>query len=237
MRHHLLLSLALFPILLAACDSKAKVDAVPTQTTVTSTTAPESQQAGSDSLSGDLKVPVKQEPALAKGTYAKLTLEDVRARAVRLKVAHPPEGAGDERTNPIPGKLAHEAFRGRIGPFPDASIHVNSLTPGPVIWILAEQDGAMHAWSPTVDDYVENEVQAIFFEDLGQDGSVEALVLYRYMLGAGPQGAQDLFDTLVLEWDAEQGIFTHNEEISQTLHGMETASQVKASLKKSGHLR
>ncbi|MEL6341614.1 MAG: hypothetical protein AAFV53_00680 [Myxococcota bacterium] len=172
-----------------------------------------------------------------KGRHIPIITKGIEAILERANVTGLTEDEGNRHTisAPEPDRLAHEAYRGRIGPFEDAVIYVRSPeahTSPMVAWIVGEVDEEWTAYPTVIADAAHN-VAAIDFENLDQDQTIEPIILLSTAPGIGPNPAIPTDRVVILQWAGEA--FQRVEYTGEA--GPVTKAGVWAALRKEGRLK
>lgn len=130
-------------------------------------------------------------------------------------------------------KLVHKAFRGTIAVYADAVFLIGDdgkgLPNSPLPFVAVEEDGKWLAHRLPQLPYMNTSVDAVFFEDIGNDGTTDVLVLGKFMTGIGPEGAQEFYSTVGYVWEGDH--FTIMDKVGDVAGTAENADKVRAALK------
>jgi hypothetical protein len=195
----------------AACERTPEPDPVAQRTSQST-----SPSTSSGTQTSAQTTPHSGVPAEVRPQYDDVSLADVKALGRKIDpqnvVSQPQKGLGDGHTEPVPGALRHAAFRGPAGPYPKAVTFFDDYSDNALTgWIFAERDGEPHGYRLFYQIGYISSVDAVFFEDIHEDGDLDILVAFMWMTGMGPEGAKDRYHVVAFTWDQEQQRFVTND--------------------------
>jgi hypothetical protein len=129
--------------------------------------------------------------------------------------------------------LAHQVFRGPLGPAPDTALVIVEREGNAAGFVLIPgRDGAERAARrvdlPALSMGLLDSVPAVFFVDADGRPGLEAVIMTRQMTGAGPQGAIPRHINLVVAWNGSE--FVRLDQVEDAILDMETAAAIKKTL-------
>ena len=163
--------------------------------------------------------------------YKKVSADEVARIVSKVESPWYAGERGDSLTQPAPVRVAHQPFRGAIGPFNRAIFYTNRHESEIVVWVAANVEGQWNAWSPVVLEDADT-VHAVFFDDVNGDGHAEAFVIHSTMHG-NIHGARDIYSVAAIEWDTLTRRFEARDWFGEA-SGIETVAQARAYLKRRG---
>lgn len=172
-----------------------------------------------------------------KPGYEKTSLSSI---SEVLKVAKIMQLAGtDDSSSHLPDESSHTTvYKGPAGPFKNAYTLISRHQQDTNLWVISNVEGEWHAWGVL---HMEGEKEeAIFFDDVQDDGFVEIFFLSSHVRG-NIHGAWTIYTTAALEWQQKTNTFISRpewlatqEEIDEDSHtvGLTSAAKVRAYLTK-----
>lgn len=249
--HKTLWLAALIAAALIACDGDKKKD------TAGGADTAEANEAAGEEQDEDADAAAAEQPDASKGDadaaaegdgegeaaegHSALAEEEALAMLGKLGAVANPTGAmipADAKPQTKYKKLAHGAFKGRVGKHDGAVFLLaddGSGGSGGVAPFVAMKEGDAvkgYALEPLM--YATSSVDAVFFEDLGEDGDVDVFILGKFMTGMGPSGMEEFPHTFVYTFDGDK--FTRTDAFDEVLEGADTAARVREALARAGKL-
>jgi len=224
--------------LLAACD-KTPVEETATHSATQTAAAAQEDVAKTAAQNGDSETKPAA-PATGELTYAKVSKEIVEETIGTVKNNR----AGDSLVDGLRllevTPLAHEAFKGPIGPAKDAIVFFDQRPESDMNvlgWVIGTDGGEVKAWRLVQQTGSIDEIKAVFFEDIYEDGYPDILVTYSYMLGMGPAGAVPQIATVAFTYEKTTDQFEAHDELFDSGKMPETAADARKFLRARGMIK
>ncbi len=186
-------------------------------------------------------IPITPEaPSDAEPTYTKVSKDVVELAIGTVKNNRAGEGLVDGLRLLEVTPLAHESFKGPLGPAKDAIVFFDQREGSDMNlmgWVIGTDGDEVKAWRFAHQTGSIDEIKAVFFEDVYKDGYQDVLVTYSFMSGVGPDGA--IPQTVTVAFTYEKGIdqFAAHDELFDGGKIPESAADARNALRAKGLIK